>query len=164
VTTAVKTISWTLQIHYLVFSMKVKGNPETKSFFLIDWVTESFEASKCFCSFKIAHEGSYPCSRIHQVKNNELNWHASLPKASLVETHVWITQVSTLHVQYDFGKTSVSLWRDTLCSQRRRRYEVQTPSRQKVRITCPNYWRKAYGHVSLAWGLTFSYIIVLDSL
>ena len=111
--------------------------------------TESFEASKCFCSFEIAHEGSYPCSRIHQAKNNELNWHASLPKASLVETHVWITHVSTLHVQYDFGKASVSLWPDTLCSQRRRRYEVQTPSRQKACITCPSYWRKGYAHVSL---------------
>ena len=49
---------------------------------------------KCFCSFKIAHEGSFPCSRIHQVKNNEMNWHSNLLKASLVETHVWIMHVS----------------------------------------------------------------------
>jgi len=29
--------------------------------------------SKCFCSFKIADKESYPCSRTHQVKNNEMN-------------------------------------------------------------------------------------------
>ena len=64
---------------------------------------EQLNYSKCFCSFKIADKESYPGSRRHQVKNNEMNWNTNLLIWSVACENTWLT----FYVQYDFGKASV---------------------------------------------------------
>jgi len=95
--------------------MKVERNLSSESFFLLVTyshfkqvrVLENIADVACARLKLHIKEASYSCSRIHQEKNNELNGHANLPKASLVETHVYVCLI--WHVQNDFDKASVSL-------------------------------------------------------
>ena len=98
----VKTTSWALEIHYSVAGYLKLRECESELyiklfFFRVDGlcghlkqesVSENSTGIVFACSTLHIKEAI-----LHHVKNNELNWHANLSKASLVETHVWNTYV-----------------------------------------------------------------------